>query len=88
MITHTPPALPYLRANGLCCWLWCCICREHEAMSNTILDHILNDPENDIDLQVGLDALPLFLPGLCLTLNPDPIMSSSAILALVVDNNR
>lgn len=57
-------------------------------MSNTILDHILNDPENDIDLQVGFDALPLFLPGLCLTLNPDPIMSSSAILALVVINNR
>jgi hypothetical protein len=56
-------------------------------MSNTILDHILNDPENDIDLQVGLDALPLFTPGLCLTLNPDPIMSSSAILALVVDEN-
>jgi hypothetical protein len=26
---------------------------EHETMSNRILDHLLNDSDNDIDLQVG-----------------------------------
>jgi hypothetical protein len=36
----------------------CFVCahREHETMSNRILDHILDSPENDIDLQVGADT--------------------------------